>query len=99
MPGYVSVLKSFDGEPQPVRHVLAHGVDTAWKIVFPHIFSTTIAAITAGGKQIPRKRVLTLIGVWISIQVIYWDESAGYPHDPRFPGLCTVAPDHGHRGL
>jgi hypothetical protein len=54
------------------------------KIVFPHIFSTTIAAITAGGKQIPRKRVLTLIGVWISIQVIYTGMNLLDPHDPRF---------------
>jgi ABC-type multidrug transport system fused ATPase/permease subunit len=73
MPGYVSVLKGFALENRGLYAmflltVLTHPLE---KIVFPHIFSTTIAAITAGGKQIPRRRVLTLIGVWIAIQVIY----------------------------
>jgi hypothetical protein len=71
MPGYVSVLKSFAMENRGLYAMFLLTVLTHLeKIVFPHILAT-IAAITAGGKQIPRKRVLTLIGVWISIQVIY----------------------------
>lgn len=73
MPGYVSVLRTFAMENRGLYAmflltILTHPLE---KIVFPHIFSTTLAAITAGGKKTPHKRILVLVGLWITIQVVY----------------------------
>jgi ABC-type bacteriocin/lantibiotic exporter with double-glycine peptidase domain len=73
MPDYVTVLRAFASENRGLYSlflltILTHPLE---KIVFPHVFSTTLAAITNGGKQTPHKRILILVSMWVVIQVVY----------------------------
>jgi ABC-type multidrug transport system fused ATPase/permease subunit len=49
--------------------ILTHPLE---KIVFPHVFSKTLAAVSSGGKaRTHMKSMATIIGLWAVIQVIF----------------------------
>jgi ABC-type multidrug transport system fused ATPase/permease subunit len=72
MPNYLETLRDFATE-HPAMYalfvvtVMTHPVE---KIVFPHVLSKTMSAITAGGK-LPQRLIMTLVVLWVSIQVAY----------------------------
>lgn len=74
MLNYTSVLKDFAVDNKGLYAVfiatmLTHPLE---KIVFPHIFSKTLAAVSSGtGKSEHYKSLATIIALWAVIQVIF----------------------------